>query len=219
MLHLPLSLFLTAGIVLFAQGAAHGVTILFADLTNAQENPPAIPTTTSGGFRTPSFGTASFVLNDARTALTFTSTVFNIDFTGMQTPDRNDNLTVAHIHAGPNVTPSTNGPVAWGFIGTPFNDTNPRDVVVTPFSTGVGGTVSGKWDAPEGNNTTLTAQVSNILGGRSYINFHTVQFPGGEVRGNISIAPEPGTLLLVTSGMMGLLSLTRLTCRRPHRNA
>ena len=112
------------------------------------------------------------------------------------------------------MTRTTNGPVAWGFFGTPFNDNNPNDVVVKPFSTGVGGTISGKWGAPEGNNTTLTAQVSNILGGRSYINFHTSQFAGGEVRGNISLAPEPTTFLLVSMGLVGLLLLCGLTQRR-----
>jgi hypothetical protein len=122
------------------------------------------------------------------TAMTFTATVFNIDFTGSQTSDINDNLSAAHIHAGPLVTPATNGPVVWGFFGTPFNDNNPNDVVVQPFATGVGGTISGKWDAAEGNNTTLAAQLANILGGRAYINFHTRQFPGGEARGAIGPA-------------------------------
>jgi hypothetical protein len=45
----------------------------------------------------------------------------------------------------------------------------------------------------EGNNTTLTDQLANILGGRSYINFHTVDFAGGEIRGNITVIPEPAT--------------------------
>lgn len=215
MLYLRLNLLLALLMVLSAGTTAHAVTILFADLSNAQEIPPAHPTTTTGGFRPASFGTATFGLNDARTAMTFSSTVFNIDFTGRQTPDTHDNLTVAHIHAGPNVTRNTNGPVAWGFLGVPFNDTNPRDVVVTPFSAGVGGTISGKWDAPEGNNTTLTAQVSNILEGRSYINFHTSQFPGGEVRGNISLAPEPSTFLLLGAGVVGLFGFRRLRHRAP----
>jgi hypothetical protein len=48
----------------------------------------------------------------------------------------------------------------------------------------VGGNFSGKWDAPEGNGTTLAAQLANIRAGRAYINFHTTQFTGGEIRGN-----------------------------------
>jgi len=154
------------------------------NMTNSQEAPPANPTTTGGARRPASYGTARFQFNAGPTALTVTATVNNIDFTGSQTADTNDNLTNAHIHAGPSVAPGVNGPVVWGFIGTPFNDNNPNDAVVTPFAAGVGGTFSGKWDAPEGNNTTLAAQLSNLREGRAYINFHTVQFGGGEIRGN-----------------------------------
>jgi hypothetical protein len=154
------------------------------NLTNSQENPPTNPTLSGGARRPASYGTATFSLNGAQTAMTFTATVNNLDFTGSQTADTNDNLTNAHIHAGPSVAPGVNGPVVWGFFGAPFNDNNPNDVVNTPAASGVGGTISGKWDTPEGNNTTLTAQLSNILAGRAYINFHTTQFGGGEIRGN-----------------------------------
>lgn len=215
MLHIRLTLLLAFLMVLFVGTPVQAVTFLFADLTNGQENPPAIPTTTTGNFRPASFGTATFELNTARTAMTFSSTVFNIDFTGTQTADTRDNLTVAHIHAGPNVTRTTNGPVVWGFLGMPFNDNNPNDVVVKPFSTGVGGTISGKWDAPEGNNTTLSAQLSNILEGRSYINFHTSQFPGGEARGAIGLAPEPPTFFLLSTAIVSLFNLSWLGYRRP----
>ena len=98
--------------------------------------------------------------------MTFTATIFNIDVNGTQTPnDANDNLVAAHIHAGPVVTPTLNGPVVWGFFGAPFNDNSPNDFTMTAFTTGVGGTFSGKWDLAEGNNTTLTAQLPNILAG------------------------------------------------------
>jgi len=85
-------------------------------------------------------------------------------------------------------------------------------MVITPFTNGiVGGTVSGKWDAPEGNGTTLTAQLENIKAGRSYINFHTTQFGGGEIRGAIvgATVPEPSSLLLVLTGTAGLLGVYR----------
>ncbi|HWS90711.1 MAG TPA: TIGR03118 family protein [Pyrinomonadaceae bacterium] len=154
------------------------------NMTNLQEAPPAVPTTTTGGAPRPaSYGTARFVFNAGRTALTMSGTVNNIDFTGSQTADTNDNLTNAHIHASSAETAATRG-VVFGFIGTPFNDNNPNDAVTTPFASGVGGTFSAKWDAPEGQNTTLAAQLDNLLAGRAYINFHTVQFGGGEVRGN-----------------------------------
>jgi len=189
-------------------------TILFANLTTSQEVPPTVPTTATGAPRPISFGTATFVLNTAQTAMTFSATIFNIDFTGTQTADTNDNLVAAHIHAGPAVAPGVNGPVVWGFFGTPFNDNNPNDVVNTPFATGVGGTISGKWDAPEGNATTLTAQLANILGGHSYINFHTNQFTGGEIRGAINVVPEPSALMLFSAGVITLGSLGWMRNRR-----
>ena len=156
-----------------------------------------------------------FLINDAHTSMSFAAVVFNVDFTGSQTADTNDNLVAAHIHAGPTASPGSTAPVVWGFFGTPFNDNNPMDVVVTPFTTGVGGLISGKWDAPEGNNTTFAAQINNILAGLSYINFHTSQFPGGEVRGQILAAvtavPEPASaaLLLAGLGVLGAWTLRR----------
>ena len=159
-------------------------TNFIVNLTNAQENPPTNPTTTSGARRPASFGTATFNMNAGQTQMTFTATINNIDLTGAQTFDTNDNLAAAHIHAGPSVAPGVNGPVVWGFFGSPLNDTNPPDAVATPFSSGVGATFSGKWDPPEGNGTTFAAQLTNLKTGHAYINFHTTQFGGGEIRGN-----------------------------------
>jgi hypothetical protein len=199
---------------LIAGTSGQATIILTATLTDSQEVPPSIPTTTSTGAPRPaSFGFADFELNDAMTAMRFAATVFNIDFTGSQTADVNDNLIAAHIHADPTVTPTTNGPVVWGFFGMPFNDTTPNDVVIAPFANTVGGTISGKWDAPEGNNTTLAAQLPNILSGHSYINFHTIQFPGGEMRGNITelagnittVVPEPSAATLLGLAAIGIL--------------
>jgi uncharacterized protein (TIGR03118 family) len=159
-------------------------TNFIVNVTNSQENPPTNPTTTGGGRRPASYGTATFNMDAAQTQMTFTATINNIDVTGSQSADTNDNLTAAHIHAGPSVVPGVNGGVVWGFFGAPQNDTTPNDRVVTPFVSGVGGTFSGKWDPPEGNGTTFAAQLANLKGGHAYINFHTTQFGGGEIRGD-----------------------------------
>ncbi len=202
-------------LILVASTSGRADFIFTANLTNSQEPGVTIPTTSTGGPRPASFGTASFVLNDAMTTLTFTATIFNIDVTGSQTSDTFDNLMNAHIHSGPALMGSNN-PVVWGFFGAPFNDVNPDDSPnpqhVIPFTTGVGGTFSGKWDSltsgtgPEGNGgATLPAQLANIFAGHAYINFHTVQFGGGEIRGQIFFVPEPASLMmLATSLLVGL---------------
>jgi hypothetical protein len=183
-----------------------------ANITNDQEPGNVIPTLSDGTTLRPvSFGTASFVLNDAQTALSFTATIFNIDVTGNQTPDTNDNLSAAHIHSGLNFPPANNS-VAWGFFGSPFNNNNPMDGGMTPFASGVGGTFTGTWDLAEGNNTTLALQLPNIFAGRAYINFHTVQFPGGEIRGAILAANTPdtgATMVLLAGAVLGLFAIRR----------
>lgn len=190
--------------------AAGAQTTFTANLTTGQEPSINGPTTTGGAARPTPFGTATFVLNAARTALTMQVSVTNIDFTGTQTLDANDNLTAAHIHAGPNNPPTAN-PVVWGFFNSPFNDLNSPtptgplwDCVAGPAGT-VGGTCAGTWDFNEGNSTTLTAQLDNLFAGRAYINFHTTQNPSGEIRGAlIASVPEPSTYALLATGLLGM---------------
>jgi len=205
-------------------GRAHAGVILHADLTTGAEagtgsfadpargTPITGPGPGAGDARPLSFGTANFFLNDAGNALSFTATVFNIDFSGSQTPGTNDNLSAAHIHAGGASAPTF--PVVWGFFGSPFNDANSPTAAsssdCTAFVTGVGGTCSGTWDLSEGNNTTLAAQLPNILAGRSYINFHTTQYPAGEIRGFL-VVPEPATLTLLGLGLLSIAAIRRRT--------
>ena len=182
----------TLALLLAGATSAYAVIVFSSNITGGQEVPSRAST---------AFGSARLVLNDNQNALSYFITINGLDFTSAQSAALGDNLTGGHFHFAP---PGANGPVVFGFFGAPIHDNNPNDLIVTPFTSGVGGTISGKWDAAEGNNTTLTAQLANLLAGRIYLNFHTAQFPGGEIRGQILAVPEPGTLALLGIGLVGL---------------
>ncbi len=52
-----------------------------------------------------------------------------------------------------------------------------------------------------GNAILSDAQESDLLAGLWYLNLHTTAFTGGEIRGQVTVVPEPGTLLLVGAGL------------------
>jgi hypothetical protein len=181
-------------------------------MTNANEPPvngqPVTPRFSDGTLRPVSSGHAILTLNSTDDAMTMIATVFNIDITGTQTADTNDNLAAAHIHAGDTITPTAG--VRWGFFGAPDNDIAPNDLVVAPFAApAVGGVITSKWDAGEGNNTTLAAELNRIRNQLSYLNFHTVQYGGGEIRGTLQVVPEPSTVALVVMGTVVLAAFSR----------
>jgi hypothetical protein len=67
------------------------------------------------------------------------------------------------------------------------------------FITANGGTVS----------SAEAALVAGMEAGNSYLNIHTTTSPGGEIRGLLTATPEPSSLLLLGSGLLGLVG-TRL---------
>lgn len=53
-------------------------------------------------------------------------------------------------------------------------------------------------------------QASALLAGNWYINVHTDQFPGGEIRGQVYRTPDAGsTIALFAAGLLGLVALRR----------
>jgi hypothetical protein len=144
-----------------------GATYFAATVSGTQEVPANASTAS---------GTASGWLARGSKTFDFTATVQGLDLGG-QTASTTDNVTASHFHAG---AIGVSGGVVYGYIGTPNSD---LDADFTSFPTT--GTIKGQWDANEGNNTTLTAQLDNLLNNRIYINFHTSVFPAGEIRGQM----------------------------------
>jgi hypothetical protein len=48
------------------------------------------------------------------------------------------------------------------------------------------------------------ALIAGIEDGETYLNIHTSNFPGGEIRGFLVAAPEPASLVLLSSAVLGL---------------
>ena len=54
-----------------------------------------------------------------------------------------------------------------------------------------------------------SALAAGLAAGDAYLNIHSTVVPGGEIRGFLVPAPEPGTLLLLASGFLGVAAAAR----------
>ncbi len=70
--------------------------------------------------------------------------------------------------------------------------------------------VPGPWSSPQvGSGIALSgAQETNLLGGLWYLNIHTTEFGGGEIRGQVGVTPVPEPTVAFL-GAIGLLGLAR----------
>ncbi len=91
----------------------------------------------------------------------------------------------SHIHLG---AAGGNGPVIFGFN----NPDGTWPLVGSDVWTGIS----------DANRNALFA-------GETYFNFHTTAFPGGEVRGQITLVPAPGALALLGVGGLAILRRRR----------
>ena len=67
------------------------------------------------------------------------------------------------------------------------------------FITANGGTV----------NTAFSALLAGVDSGRAYLNIHSTFAPGGEIRGFLSMVPEPSTYALMLLGLVAVGGLAR----------
>ncbi len=118
-------------------------------------------------------------------SLTGNLLTINATFSGLAAP-----ATGAHIHCcGP---VGTNEPVVLPYAGFPsaISGTYSETVDLSSFAFGGGG-----------SEAALIAALNN---GTAYANIHDSVHPGGEIEGYFSqVTPEPGSLLLVATGLAG----------------
>jgi hypothetical protein len=180
--------------------SASDAQVFIATLSGPAEAPPnASPGT---GFSTVTIDTA---LNTMRVQISFTGLL--------------SNTTASHIHSATELpltgtagvaTPTPTFPgfpsgVTFGTYDQTF-DMNVASSYRAGFITENGGTVE----------SARNALFAGIASQRAYVNIHTTQFTGGEIRGFlVAAAPEPGALALI--GVAGMVTLPILAVRRRKR--
>lgn len=176
-----------AALLLTAATAANATTSFSAVFSGAAENPPNGSTATGSG----------------TLRIVGTSILVDIDFAGL-----GSGLADGHIHCC--ALPTGNAGVAIGFTPLPLGTTSGNlnfliDLTQASsfrpaFITASGGTV----------DLARERLFANLYGGQVYFNLHTTNFPGGEIRGNLTAVPEPASWALLITGF----GLTGATMRR-----
>ena len=112
-------------------------------------------------------------------------------------------VTAAHIHCC--APPTANAGVATqqpSFPGFPSGVTS-ASFSVGPFDLNSASTYNATFIAGSPGGTVAGARtrlVNGLNGGQAYFNIHTNAFPGGEIRGQLSLVPEPATWAMMIAG-------------------
>jgi CHRD domain len=162
---------ITAMVMLSATSADEGTLKLRASLNGLQEVPPKLTD-----------GTGTFTATINGGTLTYTLTYSNLSSPVLQ----------AHIHFGQK---AVSGGI---FIWLCQTSTNISPTSTTPMCPEPGGTVHGTVTAADvqkipgqtlrGGN--FNDAIAIIRSGEAYANVHTTNFPGGEIRGQLSVQED-----------------------------
>jgi CHRD domain/PEP-CTERM motif len=190
------ALVLIAALMLQAP-VARAIPMTFAtNLTGAAEIPPVV---------SPGTGFATVVLDPTANTLHV-----DVTFSGLTS-----GTTASHIHCCVASAPAGNFIVATTtptFPGFPLGVTsgtydNTLDLTLASSYNPV--FVIDEGGVPQAEAALITA----IESGANYLNIHTTNNPGGEIRGILAAVPEPASLVLVGSALFGVALFRR---RREH---
>lgn len=177
-----------AGVALLSvAGAAQGAVLVYdAALNGPSESPP----NASAGV-----GFAQVTIDNAANTM-----AVNVTFSGLSSP-----TTASHIHcctASPFTGVAGVATQVPTFIGFPLGvtsgsytsplfDLTQASTWNPAFVTASGGTTAGA----------EAALLSGLSVGTAYLNIHSTMFPNGEIRGFLSLVPEPQTWMLMIGGL------------------
>jgi hypothetical protein len=173
--------------LLSVAGAAQGAVLVYdAALNGPSESPP----NASAGV-----GFAQVTIDNAANTM-----AVNVTFSGLSSP-----TTASHIHcctASPFTGVAGVATQVPTFIGFPLGvtsgsytsplfDLTQASTWNPAFVTASGGTTAGA----------EAALLSGLSVGTAYLNIHSTMFPNGEIRGFLSLVPEPQTWMLMIGGL------------------
>jgi len=158
-------------------------------------------------------GTATFEYqNTGLPQLTYQILLPGMDLDGNRTPGTfSDDVTAIHLHFG---AAGATGPHALNVYGLSAGSVREDDMEMV-FDSGTG-LVTGRWDDSDQvftgaggtqqsfDSVGLSGATTELFNNELYVQVHTLSFPNGELRGQITLVPEPGTWLLLGAGLFAL---------------